>query len=852
MSFLSKALRRAEVFLEQVDESVTQASRRMVVEGATGDVDTTSDAWLPLTDDLVAAGVLNIDAKQNSDMEEGGMSRRNSGTFSKRRGVANIRRARLSQHTSRAASECSLSDARIPGEYVINDDADEDPSGNGETSTTKPRSEVHCAGDDTATDDADGWEEFEFPGDGDIFKERPATDSATDVSLQLREGLSARDEVSDGWPSEPTTPAAPPVVDRCAAPSASPGTATALPFPASATAASSEAVDGASVLNKPSADTLPISSEPAPASKSSSGSLIHVPSLPITNKKKTAVPDLSASANSASGANPNLAPRRFAVPAAARREASSTTGTRPNASANMSLPLDQAKGDDSGPYVDDEYHTEALLAENKELRLELELAEEDFDGLLKEREKHLKNLKRLKDVVADMDESLAEKSKNARRLEADLVAATDEANKLEWQLKSSKVQGNEALDALRKRLDAEVARQQVENAQVHAENDHLGRENANLKDALTHGREVDMATADGARQQASNAQNAYEQEASAHQETRDMLKTRQEVLETESALAAEAIASAERKATEAAATASNAKAAQRAAEGMLDGLKTARDAALARVEDLNATLAQYKSTEDGLPPGRKELASLQQTVSELENALEAKNVELNRLEGEVCNMRDALKARNDAMASSRSPGSSVVGSGREYSSSHEVEQKLRHMADSALRKQAQIEVLRSENKALTHQLDTERKRTREAQAMAAAATSSRHTLRGGFRGFLDDEERGERGFGMRGEGPIARFRAPRNWPVAFSRFVMSLDKLSAQALGFLRKEPLLRVAILVYICAMHVLVYCMLHHVQTLADSESVISAHRPQPHVPILNAHVVPVAPPVDVHINR
>jgi chromosome segregation ATPase len=387
---------------------------------------------------------------------------------------------------------------------------------------------------------------------------------------------------------------------------------------------------------------------------------------------------------------------------------------------------------------------------------------------------------------------------------------------------------------------------QQENMQVLAEDDRLRQENSGLKEALTEGREVDIATADGARQQAIHAQSAYEQEATAHQETRNMLKTRQEALEAETALAAEAIASAQRRAVEAVAAASSAKESQRAAEGKLSRLTSARDAALARVEDLNAALAQYVGVGDGMPPGHEEVASLQQTVSELENALEAKNVELNRLEGEVGNLRDALNARVEATVLSRDANFSTSRPGGEYSSSHEVEQKLRHMADSALRKQAQLEVLRSENKALQHQLDTERKRTREAQAMAAAATSSRHTLRGGFRGLLEDEERGDRGFGTRGEGPIARFRVPRNWPASFSRFVMSLDKLSAQALGFLRKEPFLRIAILVYLCAMHILVYFMLHHVQTMADSEVVVSAHRAQPLVPIVLGGAPPQAAPV------
>ncbi len=168
-----------------------------------------------------------------------------------------------------------------------------------------------------------------------------------------------------------------------------------------------------------------------------------------------------------------------------------------------------------------------------------------------------------------------------------------------------------------------------------------------------------------------------------------------------------------------------------------------------------------------------------------------------------------MVARRD-LKSPRSPHMRPVP---EVTHSVEVEQKLRHMADASLRKQAQLEVLRSENRALQHQLDTERKRTREAQAMAAVASSSRQSIRGGFRGILEtgEEERGPRAYGIR-DGPLSRFRAPRNWPRQLVRVITAVDRFSAQALGFLRKEPLLRIVLLAYLVLVHIFVWSLLHY----------------------------------------
>lgn len=464
-------------------------------------------------------------------------------------------------------------------------------------------------------------------------------------------------------------------------------------------------------------------------------------------------------------------------------------------------------------------YVQALRDECLELRKELEAVETELETARREKSKRVKNLKRMKDIVSEMDETLQEKSAEVRKLDTELVAARDQINTLQAKSREVDARGKDGIDNLRKELSSEINTLQEQLFVAEQEGDSLKEENERLKEALLQGHEVELATADGARQEASQAHRAYEAETLAHRETRKRAKEREETLEAEAALAAQALASAERKADECMAAASTARSQHRTAETKLQNASSARDAAFARIDDLQNSLRMFQKNEGDEAPGQKEAKEMSQTVSELENALEAKNVELNRLEGEVEALRAVVQSRRD-IASPRTPGQ---GGRSEKGISQEVEVKLRHMADAALRKQSQLEVLRSENRALQHQLTTERKRTREAQAMAAAASSSRQSIRGGFRGILEtgEEERGERLYGVR-DGPLARFRTPRSWPRLASKLVVGLDRLSAQALAFLRREPLLRIVILVYLAAMHLFVYSLLHwHVDAVSGADT-------------------------------
>lgn len=470
----------------------------------------------------------------------------------------------------------------------------------------------------------------------------------------------------------------------------------------------------------------------------------------------------------------------------------------------------------TGPTDDDEFII-ALKAENAELRNELESIELEFEKSRRERSKLVKNMKRMKEVISEMDETLRDKSVEVRQLEERLMQSKEQLET--WQATHAKdeLRSKEALEVLRKDMSSEISQLKTHLSSNSRENEFLHKENERLKEALLQGNEVDLAAANGARQEASQAHLAYEAEAKAHQETRRSAREREEALQEEAVLAARALAAAQRKAEESLQNASDSKSTTRSLEAKLTSVTEARDAAFARISDLEESLRLFERNDGEEAPGQREAKAMQQTVSELENALEAKNLELNRLECEIEALRSSARTRRDA-TSPRASGSAGAG----LTNSHELEMKLRHMADASLRKQGQLEGLRAENRALQHQLTAERKRTREAQAMAAAASSSRQSIRGGFRSTLESGagDHGDRIFGVR-DGPLARFRTPRNCPKPLAKVIGVLDQMSAQVLAFLRKEPLLRLFVLVYAVAIHLFVYSLLHwHVETVTKSQ--------------------------------
>lgn len=112
-----------------------------------------------------------------------------------------------------------------------------------------------------------------------------------------------------------------------------------------------------------------------------------------------------------------------------------------------------------------------------------------------------------------------------------------------------------------------------------------------------------------------------------------------------------------------------------------------------------------------------------------------------------------------------------------------------------------MELQRGENRALILQLETERRRTIEAQAMAAAH----------FRGGAADLERGGGGGGGGRRAGILALKLPPRWPAALRNSLEALDSFSSSLVHFLRREPVFRVAVVIYFLFMHLFVYIILH-----------------------------------------
>lgn len=776
--FISKALRRAEVFLEQVDESVAQASRRLVVEGATGavhdddeDLDLDEDEQLTSTPFSRASSIPTAESRAQKQQHRSSSS---SVPFA-------LAEEDLLENNEDIADAWG-DDIDIEVDSLMSPAAVEDPlAENKDSGHDDDQSMMN-------NDSVDAGTGLHHPDVNVVNDKRNESSSAvssttqqitTDTSqgeaLENKIGQVAKQTVHDQYQQS--------VADQ--------GMKHLQPPQVSQVDIQQTILQQKNMTSEIQNERVSIDSKPR---------------LPTTHPSKS---------------NPQLS----STPTAPIITSSSSTTTVTNSTVTI-LPVKQQRRFTATPAPNvplpaaDAEFTHALQEENSDLRTELETVDKELEDSRRDRTKLVKNLKRMKEIVSEMDETLRDKSAEARQLNDEMIQLKEQLSTLQKTKKETETKGQDELQSMHAQLSTEIKSLESRLSETTMQVDSFQLENNRLKEALLQGHEVELATADGARQEASQAHKAYELEAKAHQQTRKQAQEREENLQGEAALAAVTLASAQRKAEECTILVSESKSAQRAAESKLSNVTQARDAAFARIEDLDQALRLFERNEGNEAPGQIDAKAMQETVSELENALEAKNVELNRLEGELEAIR--AKSRRDHTSSPRAPGT-PANNGTE--GSHEVELKLRHMADAALRKQAQLEVLRSENRAVQHQLTTERKRTREAQAMAAAASSSRQSIRGGFRGILDGGEDGrgadidDRMYGLR-DGPLARFRTPRNWPKPIAQVITGMDRFSAQALAFLRKEPLLRIVLIIYVVTLHLFVYSLLHwHVGTVTGS---------------------------------
>lgn len=511
--FISKALRRAEVFLEQVDDRVAQASRRLAVEGATGYVE---------------------DDEYASENEEGeGPSRRRA---------AEIARPKDPTHSAPVLDPQDAS--RVAGTRLENRKGEHEPT----SAKTDVSSSVHSA-----------------EGQG-----------AEIGSVPANTGSNSHDTSALSKNSESAASGSDPIVQ-------------------------SQLL----VKHPPQNPARPRGNIPS-STEGKGGSVKEL------NRKFNA----TATATTAAAASSEISvPEEIQPQSAAAKFLMGINKARETAGSLLGESL-----------MDDNKYISELQTENSELRKELEQIEEDFEDLRKDRSKMVKNLKRMKEIVSEMDDSLQEKSTEARRLESELVEARDEIRKLQNDMKASNVSDKEALESLRTKLNSELQAVRKEEVALRAERSSLVAENQSLREALKSGQDMELAISTGARKEAMEAHHAYETEVAAHRETKRLVKEREESLEAQTALAAKALAAAERKADECLAMANAAKTVQRAADAKLNSAVTNREIAFARIQDLERTLRRYEGEDGAGPPGKEELESLQVTISELENALETKNV----------------------------------------------------------------------------------------------------------------------------------------------------------------------------------------------------------------------------------
>lgn len=759
MSFFSKALRRAEVFLEQVDESVAQASRRLVVEGAVGDV-------------------------EDSDYSDTGDGDDSSTTARRSKVIPRAKRRALKRSRSRtsvsSASELKENDNSDGNEVesksnLKETDDVEEKVGESSEETKRENSgdrqlivdgNVESKVEDISEADANAW-----GADFDIEEENPMEKSA-----KIDEGDQEKEErLEDSSLTESKT-------DK-------------------AIALGAEQKDH-TVTDDTNEAELSKSKESQQNERRAHDQGVTVSQTQEDVKSTTTKAKSEVNETFLAAGNNNVDEKHAT---SSKTPSEGEDGKVQDANINTMKKVHDVHRE--GEEVDGEF-VEALEAENDALRDELEAIETELSSLKAERSKLVKNLKRMKEVTFELDESLREKSSDARKLQSELNAAKDAAAVLRAEKERFEGQQKKKADKLDAKLRQEIEELTSRLMKAEATCETLTTTNAEMQEKLTLGRVNDAATADDARKEADSALSAYEAEVQRHLKTREEAQAREAELENKAALATSALAAAKRSAEEFNVATTQTKSRLRTIESQLRREVEARDAALARIVDLEKIIEDAGIRDGvGIAQRKNNLDELQETVQELENALESKNVELARLKAECEVMRKE----------SEKPKNSTADKAVQTQETNAlVEKQLRTLADQALRKQSELESLRGENRALAHQLDMERKRTREAQAMAAA----QHSIRGGVRGILDmDVERGVR------EGPMARLRIPRRWPKSVEKVLRSLDLVTTRILLVMRKEPLIRLAFLLYVGLTNLFVVFVLHwHVgASVQESEHVV-----------------------------
>uniref|UniRef100_A0A7S1TK91 Uncharacterized protein n=1 Tax=Compsopogon caeruleus TaxID=31354 RepID=A0A7S1TK91_9RHOD len=313
-------------------------------------------------------------------------------------------------------------------------------------------------------------------------------------------------------------------------------------------------------------------------------------------------------------------------------------------------------------------------------------------------------------------------------------------------------------------------------------------------------RVLDSETAGEARREAAQAALHLEIEVRKHNETRYRIKEREEALEASAAEAAGSLAKLERRAEEERKRQSDAVDSLRSVERELQSIGLRRSAAWATVSNLEETLLRYEDCDDRESKTRL-IEKQKEKIFSAKSAIEKRDLEISRLEGEAASLREVFRR------ASSSTNNKKREEGR-LSSLENVQQQLKQMQKANEDKECQIEAVRGERKGLLHQLEAERKKSREAHAMVAGIGQGS----GGIEDFM------ERGDSCRRDS-FARFRPSRAWPELCRRVAVELDRVSVRLLILLRKDMMVRALIVSYLLFMHILMYALVHHIASRPDT---------------------------------
>mmetsp|Transcript_4640 Transcript_4640/g.14019 ORF Transcript_4640/g.14019 Transcript_4640/m.14019 type:complete len:818 (-) Transcript_4640:121-2574(-) len=447
--------------------------------------------------------------------------------------------------------------------------------------------------------------------------------------------------------------------------------------------------------------------------------------------------------------------------------------------------------------VEDRYNT--LKAQNKGLNDELSDLKYELKALIKEKESSSRSLKQSTELV----DHLEAECRDLRRKLADFDSGND-AERQQWQAEVENLQHE--LDQMHARLtatesEAAKAREMSEaeknfalnslrNAvnEANIEKDVLEAENARLRDIINREVQAGIESSNSARHEVTSIHQELEREMNAHRETQRIARAREEALEAAALSHAEALAQTERK------------------------IEAERNSASKMVAEYKELKNRAFTAENALKQAQEQVDKMQKVtlrVTGLEEKIVASDERLAAEEAKSAQLAAACASRDENIGVLEKKLQEATKRGNEVEIA-EMQAQVKSLADATLHKQSQVEFLRGENKALQLQLDLEKKRTKEAEAIA--------------QNFASQSRRGrERDIEGGGHGP-RKFTMAKGRPSSLQRLGVALEHFDRFSLGVLsnvRREPILRMLFIAYIFFMHILAYYILHHASYQTHMES-------------------------------